>query len=102
MQTRRLPVYTILVAKWYSAWRQRIAVPRKPKERKHRGVFEREIGSVSHRFHFVDVDGKRKSRCVGNFSDAVSCYEAEKVRIRKRIIALVAEHWACATASWSM
>ena len=40
----------------------------------------------------MDVDGKRKARCVGNFSDAVNFYEAEKVRIRRRILAPVAGH----------
>jgi len=40
----------------------------------------------------VDVDGKRKARCVGAFSDAVNFYEAEKVRVRKRIIAPIASH----------
>jgi site-specific recombinase XerD len=67
-------------------------MPRKPKEKKHRGVFERESGSGIYWVRFVDVDGKRKARCVGNFSDAVNFYEAEKVRIRKRILAPVAGH----------
>ena len=67
-------------------------MPRKPKEKKHRGVFERESGSGIYWVRFVDVDGKRKSRCVGNFSDAVNFYEAEKVRVRKRILAPVAGH----------
>jgi site-specific recombinase XerD len=65
---------------------------RKPKEKKHRGVFEREKGSGLYWVRFVDVDGKRKARCIGNFSDAVDFYEAEKVRIRKRILAPVAGH----------
>jgi hypothetical protein len=67
-------------------------MPRKPKEKKRRGVFERENGSGIYWVRFVDVDGKRKSRCVGNFSDAVNFYEAEKVRIRKRILAPIAGH----------
>ena len=67
-------------------------MPRKPKEKKHRGVFERESGSGIYWVRLVDVDGKRKARCVGNFSDAVNFYEAEKVRIRKRILAPIARH----------
>jgi site-specific recombinase XerD len=67
-------------------------MPRKPKEKKHRGVFEREKGSGIYWVRFVDVDGKRKARCVGIFSDAVDFYEAEKVRIRRRIVAPVAGH----------
>jgi len=67
-------------------------MPRKPKEKKHRGVFERESGSGIYWVRLVDVDGKRKARCVGNFSDAVNFYEAEKVRIRKRILAPIAGH----------
>lgn len=67
-------------------------MPRKAKEKKHRGVFERDKGTGIYWVRFVDVDGKRKARCIGNFSDAVNFYEAEKVRIRKRIHAPVAGH----------
>ncbi len=67
-------------------------MPRKAKEKKHRGVFEREKGSGIYWVRFVDVDGKRKARCVGNFSDAVNFYEGEKVRIRKRLVAPVPSH----------
>ena len=67
-------------------------MPRKPKEKKHRGVFEKEKGSGIYWVRFMDVDGKRKARCVGTFSDAVNFYEAEKVRVRKRILAPVAGH----------
>ena len=49
-------------------------MPRKPKEKKHRGVFERENGSGIYWVRFVEEDGKRKARCVGNFSDAVNFY----------------------------
>jgi site-specific recombinase XerD len=70
----------------------RFEMPRKPKEKKHRGVFEREKGSNIWWVRFVDTDGKRKARCIGNFSDAVDFYEAEKVRIRRRIIAPIATH----------
>lgn len=65
-------------------------MPRKPKEKKHRGVFECDKGTGIYWVRFMDVDGKRKARCVGNFSDAVNFYEAEKVRIRKGIHAPVA------------
>jgi site-specific recombinase XerD len=67
-------------------------MPRTAREKKHRGVFEREKGSGIYWVRFVDVDGKRKARCIGNFSDAVNFYEAEKVRIRKRVHAPVAGH----------
>jgi site-specific recombinase XerD len=68
------------------------SMPRKAKEKKHRGVFERDKGTGIYWVRFMDVDGKRKARCVGNFSDAVNFYEGEKVRIRKRILAPVAGH----------
>jgi integrase len=67
-------------------------MPRVRKEKRHRGVFEREKGSNIWWVRFVDVDGKRKARCIGSFSDAVDFYEAEKVRVRKRILAPVASH----------
>ena len=67
-------------------------MPRKAKEKKLRGVFEREKGSGIFWVRFVDLDGKRKSRCIGNFSDAVNFYEAERVRIWKRILAPIASH----------
>jgi site-specific recombinase XerD len=70
----------------YTAGHRGILMPRKPKERKHRGVFERQKGSNIWWARFVDVDGKRRARCVGTFSDAVNFYEEQKVRIRKRII----------------
>ena len=57
-------------------------MPRKAKEKKHRGVFEREKGNGIYWVRFMDVDGKRKARCIGNFSDAVNFYEGEKVRMR--------------------
>ena len=65
-------------------------MPRVRKVKKHRGVFEREKGSNIWWVRFVDVDGKRKATCIGSFSNAVDFYEAEKVRVRKRIIAPVA------------
>lgn len=67
-------------------------MPRKPREKKHRGVFEREPGSGIWWVRFMDLDGKRKARCIGTFSDAVDFYEGEKVRIRKGVIAPVASH----------
>jgi site-specific recombinase XerD len=69
-----------------------LAMPRKAKEKKHRGVFEREKGSGIYWVRFLDVDGKRKARCIGNFSDAVNFYETEKIRIRRRILGPVASH----------
>jgi site-specific recombinase XerD len=67
-------------------------MPRKPREKKHRGVFERESGSGIWWVRFVDLDGKRKSRCIGTFNDAVDFYEGQKVRIRKGVIAPVVSH----------
>ena len=72
-------------------------MPRRPREKKHRGVFEREKGSGIWWVRFVDVDGKRKARCVGNFSDAVDFYEAEKVRIRRRVIAPIERVFAASS-----
>jgi hypothetical protein len=63
---------------------------RESRRKRNRGVFERENGSGIYWVRFVDVEGKRKSGCVGNFSDAVNFYEAEKVCIRKRILAPIA------------
>lgn len=67
-------------------------MPRKARERKHRGVFERDKGSNIWWVRFVDVDGRRKARCVGTFSDAVNFYEEQKVRIRKGIMSTVPSH----------
>jgi site-specific recombinase XerD len=67
-------------------------MPRKSKQKKHRGVFERLPGSNIWWCRFIDVDGKRKSRMIGAFSDTVNFYEEQKVRIRKRIIAPVPSH----------
>jgi site-specific recombinase XerD len=67
-------------------------MPRKARQRKHRGVFERDKGSNIWWCRFVDVDGSRKARCVGTFSDAVNFYEEQKVRIRKRIVAPIPSH----------
>jgi hypothetical protein len=55
-----------------------LAMPRKAKEKKHRGVFEREKGSEIYWVRFLDVDGKRKARCIGNFSDAVNFSSRDK------------------------
>jgi integrase len=67
-------------------------VPRKRKEQKHKGVFERDKGSNIWWVRFTDVDGKRKARCVGTFSDACNFVDEQKVRVRKRIIAPVPSH----------
>ncbi len=58
-------------------------MPRKREQRQHRGVFERAKGSGIWWIRFVDVDGKRKAKCVGTFGDAVDLYEANRVRIRR-------------------
>ncbi|MES2390141.1 MAG: site-specific integrase, partial [Acidobacteriota bacterium] len=58
-------------------------MPRKSKEKKHIGVFEKVKGSGIFWIRFKDTDGKRKARSVGTFGDACAAQECEKVRIRK-------------------
>lgn len=67
-------------------------MPRKPRLRKHKGVFERDKGSNIWWARFTDIDGKRKSRCVGTFSDACNFVDEQKVRVRKRIMAPIPSH----------
>ncbi len=62
-------------------------MPRKRKEQKHRGCFQRPKGSGIWWIRYVDSDGKRKARCVGTFSDAVHAYEEAKVNVRKGLLA---------------
>lgn len=62
-------------------------MPRKRKEQKHRGCFQRPNGSGIWWIRYVDVDGKRKARCVGTFGDAVNVYEENKARIRRGFLA---------------
>lgn len=67
-------------------------MPRKPRVRKHKGVFERDKGSNIWWARFTDIDGKRISRCVGTFTDACNFVDEQKVRVRKRIMAPVPSH----------
>ena len=53
-------------------------MPRKAKEQKHKGVFERDKGTGIWWVRYVDVDGKRKARSIGTFGDAVNFYEGEE------------------------
>ena len=62
-------------------------VPRKRKEKKHRGCFQRPPESNIWWIRYVDVDGKRKARCVGTFGDAVNVYEENKARVRRGFLA---------------
>ena len=62
-------------------------MPRRPKEQKHKGVFERDKGTGIWWCRYVDVDGTRKSRSIGTFTDAVNFYEENKARIRKHVVA---------------
>jgi site-specific recombinase XerD len=61
-------------------------MPRR-KEQKHRGCFQKPGGSGIWWIRYVDVDGKRKARCVGTFGDAVNAYEENKARIRRGLLA---------------
>lgn len=45
------------------------------------------MGSGIWWIRYVDVDGKRKARCVGTFGDAVNAYEENKARIRRGLVA---------------
>jgi len=62
-------------------------VPRKRKEQNHRGCFQKPKGSGIWWIRYVDVDDKRKARCVGTFGDAVNKYEENKARIRRGLLA---------------
>jgi integrase len=67
-------------------------MPRKSKQRKHKGVFERDKGSDIWWVRFTNHDGKRVSRCIGTFSDACNFVDEQKVRVRRQIIAPVPSH----------
>jgi site-specific recombinase XerD len=62
-------------------------MPRKRKEQNHRGCFQKPKSSGIWWIRYVDVDGKRKARCVGTFGDAVNAYEESKARIRRGFLA---------------
>ncbi len=68
------------------------AVPRKPKQSKHKGVFERDKGSNIWLVRFTSHDGKRVSRCIGTFSDACNFVDEQKVRVRRGIMAPIPSH----------
>lgn len=67
-------------------------MPRRVKQRKHKGVFERVPGSGIWWVRFTNHDGKRVSRCIGTFADARNFVDEQRVRVRKRIIAPVPSH----------
>jgi phage/plasmid primase-like uncharacterized protein len=78
-------------------------VLRRPKGQKHKGVFERDKGTGIWWCRYVDVDGTRKSRSIGTFTDAVNFYEENKARIRKHVVAPPrTPTGASGTANWSM
>ena len=58
-------------------------MPRKPKEQKHKGVYQKIKGSGIWWIRYVGLDGKRRTECIGNFGDAANLYEERKAAIRR-------------------
>jgi site-specific recombinase XerD len=61
-------------------------MPRKPKQEKHKGVFERVKGSGIWWIRYTDEHGKRVTSKVGTFSAAVRVYEQRTTAIRVGIL----------------
>ncbi len=57
-------------------------MPRKPKEQKHPGVYEKIKGSGIWWVRYINAQGKRTKAKVGTFSRAVDFYEKRKAEIR--------------------
>lgn len=57
-------------------------MPRKPKQEKAKGVFEKPKGSGIWWIRYTDSDGKRRSESVGRFGDAKERYNARKLEIK--------------------
>jgi hypothetical protein len=57
-------------------------MPRKPKQEKHKGVFERVKGSGIWWIRYTNEQGKRVTSKVGTFSAAVRVYEQRTTAIR--------------------
>jgi site-specific recombinase XerD len=58
-------------------------MPRKPKEGKHQGVYEKVKGSGIWWIRYTGLDRRRRAESIGTFGDAVSLYEERKAAIRK-------------------
>ena len=61
-------------------------MPRKPKEQKHRGVFERVKGSNIWWIRYTNERGKRITSKVGTFAAAVHVYEQRTAAIRLGVL----------------
>lgn len=61
-------------------------MPRKPKEQKHTGVFEKVKGSGIWWVRYTNAKGKRAKAKVGTFSQAVDVYEQRKAEIRLGVL----------------
>ena len=61
-------------------------MPRKPREEKHKGVFERVKGSNIWWIRYTDEQGKRVTSKVGTFPAAVRIYEQRTAAIRLGIL----------------
>ena len=61
-------------------------MPRRPKQEKHKGVFERMKGSGIWWIRYTNEQGKRVSSKVGTFSAAVKVYDQRTTEIRLGIL----------------
>ena len=61
-------------------------MPRKPKQEKHKGVFEKVKNSGIWWIRYTNEQGKRVTSKVGNFSAAVRVYEQRTTAIRVGIL----------------
>jgi site-specific recombinase XerD len=61
-------------------------MPRKPKEQKHRGVFERVKGSNIWWIRYTNEQGKRVTSKVGTFAAAVHVYDQRTAAIRLGVL----------------
>lgn len=69
-------------------------MPRKPKEQKHAGVFEKIKGSGIWWVRYTNAQGKRAKAKVGTFSQAVAVYEQRKAEVRLGVLLPAASHRA--------
>ena len=61
-------------------------MPRKPKEQKHRGIFERVKGSNIWWIRYTNEQGKRVTSKVGTFAAAIHVYEQRTAAIRLGVL----------------
>lgn len=61
-------------------------MPRRPKEQKHAGVFEKIRGSGIWWVRYTNADGRRAKAKVGTFSQAVDVYEQRKAEVRLGVL----------------